>query len=695
MTSPDTTNEANDAAEVVPPPPSPSPPPPPAPSAATRAIDDDDGPQPGNVAPPSSGRDDDEEDDGPQPGNERGPSEPVTASVESAEKGDGAKKRRRRRKKKGGAADAQPGAVDEAGNVIAEPRRARPDRPERERPAFVVGDEVFGKIVELTEDALFVDLSGKGRAIFDRRELEIAPGSLDGFEDEAYDDAPAVPTAVPEGGDGAASADAAVPAEAAAVTEAAASVDAASPVAEALAVPAETEPDAVAAPETPAAEPEAALEPAPVDGNVATARAAKPEQAPLPPVVLELGANFVGIVHNDGGRGGLVVLTRHPRRIHRARAIVGGAFKEKGVVLGLVTGVIKGGVEVDVEGLRAFCPGSHMDMRLGVDLTPQIGRRLSFFVTQYAKRGRDVVLSRRAILEEEAKAQREQVLATLTAGMVLEGTVRSVVQFGAFVDVGGAEGLVPLSEMSHKRSEGPHDVFKVGETVSVKVLKVDERGKIWLSRKATIPDPWLEAGKKYASGTKHNGTVVRLQPFGAFIELESGIDGLVHTADLSLKQIEHPSEVVKVGDAIEVIVGSVDAHNHKIGLYPAPTGTAASEAPQKVQLHKTVKVEVASIEPTGLLVRVLGVVGRHARGYIPGAATGTPRGTDLKKSFPVGTQIDAKVVELDSKRGELRLSIKSLQDDTERSAYQQYRQQVSRDAKFTLADLIAKKLPQR
>jgi small subunit ribosomal protein S1 len=412
-----------------------------------------------------------------------------------------------------------------------------------------------------------------------------------------------------------------------------------------------------------------------------------------PPVVLEIGAHFVGLVHNDGSRGGLIVLTHHPHRASKAKLVANQAFKDQTTVSALVTGVVKGGIEADFDGLRAFAPGSHMDLRLGTDLHRFIGKRLDFYVTQYGKRGRDVVLSRKAMLEAEAKAVREVALSKLTPGSTVEGTVRSVVSFGAFIDVGGVEGLVPLPEMSHNRSDTPSDVFKAGETVTVKVTRIDDKGKIWLSRRAAIPDPWVEVAKKYGTGTKHVGKVVRLQPFGAFIELEPGIDGLIHTADLSIKRIEDPGEVVKVGDSIDVVVASVDPGAHKIGLHPAPSGAAEGETPQRVQLHKPVKCAVVAVEAGGLVVRILGATGRHARGFITAAATGTPRGTELRKPFPVGTQLDAKVIEIDPKRGEVKLSIKALREDTERNAYQQYRAQVKQEAKFgTFADLLAKKI---
>ena len=280
-------------------------------------------------------------------------------------------------------------------------------------------------------------------------------------------------------------------------------------------------------------------------------------------------------------------------------------------------------------------------------------------------------------------------------GEEIEGIVRSVVPFGAFVDVGGVEGLVPLQEMSHNRADGPNDVFKAGEPTKVKVTKIDEHGKIWLSHRATIPDPWSEVASKYAQGTKHTGKVARLQPFGVFVELESGIDGLIHLADLSLNRIESPSEVVKVGDPIDVVVSHVEPGTHRIALHPALKGDAASEAPQKIQPHKSVKAKVVTIETGGLVVRILGVTGRNARGYVTAAGTGTQRGTELRKVFKPGQEIEGKVLEIDPRRGEIKLSIKALGEDNERNAYQQYRQQLKAEAKFTFGDLLNKSTPKR
>ena len=608
------------------------------------------------------------------------------------------RKRRRRRKKKtgeAGVAGAEGGTEATAGGEGApageggaaaagggQPRQRQPHggakkdhRPERERPAFNVGDVVFGKVLEVTEDALFADLSGKAKAIFDLRELLITEEEAEEYNRAHKADRKAAQ---------------AEPAEAAEASEAVAAV--AAPEGEVVAEGVIAE-----APIPEAAEATTSTEEAPAEaGSVPAApesSSAVDDKAPqLPRVILEPGAPFVGLVHNDGGRGGLVVLTHHPKRVSKTKPMIAEASRSGALVFGLVTGTIKGGVEVDVDGLRAFAPASHVELRPGADLSQLVGKRLAFAVTQYAKRGRDVVLSRRALLETEAKGKREEALKNIKFGEVVEGTVKTVVPFGAFIDIGGVEGLVPLSEMSHNRADGPKDVFKVNETMKVKVLRVDEKGKLWLSRKAAIDDPWSQVAKKYAQGTKHTGKVVRLQPFGAFVELEPGIDGLIHSADLSVKRIEHAEEVVKIGDELEVVVSSIDSQQHRIALHPAPTGDAAGEEPQRIQLGKMVKVVVVLAEAGGLTVRVRGATGRNARGFITASATGTPRGAELRKLFPVGKELEAKIVEMDPRRGEIKLSIKALAEETERNAYQTYRAQVKREAKFgTLADLLQKR----
>jgi small subunit ribosomal protein S1 len=590
------------------------------------------------------------------------------ASAEGGAAADGTakpkRKRRRRKKKKPGAEAGAEGAEGAPGQEGGKP--AREPKEERERPAFNVGDVVFGKVIEFNEDVILIDLAGKAKALFDLRELLIQDDEDDNTPDE--DEAEEAAEAKAEGAPEARSSE--------------------------VSLAATTEGEAVASspPEAPKAETPAPAAAEAAPAAEAPAEAEKPKDPTLPRVILEPGAPFVGVVHNDGGRGGCVVLTHHPKRVRRAKPVVSAAFRDKTLVFGIVTGVIKGGVEVDIDGLRAFAPASHMDLRHGADLSDLVGKRMAFSVAQYGKRGRDVVVSRRSMLEAEAKALREEALSKIEIGAVVDGIVRTVVQFGAFVDVGGVEGLVPLSEMSHNRGDQPKDVFKVGETVPVKILRLDEKGKLWLSRRAAVPDPWAHVAEKYKAGTKHTGKVARLQPFGVFVELESAVDGLIHLVDLSQTRIEHPNEVVKVGDEIEVVVAHVDAHNHRIALHPAPTGEAANEEPQRIAPQKIVKVVVTLVEAGGINVRIKGATGRSARAFISGAGTGTPKGADLRKLFPIGKELEAKVLEVDPQRG-IKLSIKAVSEDNERNAFQAYRAQVKREAKFgTLADLLQKSL---
>jgi small subunit ribosomal protein S1 len=492
------------------------------------------------------------------------------------------KSKRKRRKKKGGEA-AQDAQV--AGEPRGSSKPARGAAPQRERPAFRIGEEVFGKVVDVSDDAVVIDLSGKALAIFDRAELAA-------------------------------------------------------------------------------------------------------ENVP------QVGDHFVANVHGDGSRGGMVVLTHNAARADAARQAVEAAATSGDTVLGLVTGVIKGGVEVDVSGLRAFAPASHVELRLGADLGHLVGKRFPFKVVKYAKNGREVILSRREILEQEAAEARRQALALLEPNAVVDAVVRSVVEWGVFVAIpsaGNIEGLVHITEASHDRSTRLADQFKPGQAIQVKVLRIDDKGKLWLSHKAVSGDPWEKAAETFAVGSRHKGRVARIQPFGAFIELAPGIDGLIRTGDLSLRRINDPSEVIKPGDEIEVVVVHLDVAQRKIALHPAPP-EGEVEAPQKVAPHRTLRVAVVSAEPGGLVVRVLGVTGGAARGFIPAGHTGTARGTDLRKEFPAGTILEAKVIEVDSRRGDCKLSIRALKEDSEKAAFNEYRAKVARESKFgTFGDLFAKR----
>ncbi len=414
-------------------------------------------------------------------------------------------------------------------------------------------------------------------------------------------------------------------------------------------------------------------------------------------LVPEVGDRFVARVHNDGSRGGLVVLTRKPLREEEIKPTLEAALKDGSLVKGLITGVIKGGVEVSLSGLRAFAPASGMDLHpTRANFVGLVGQLLDFKVVQFEKAGRDVVVTRRPMLEHEAHERRKKALETLTDGQVMKGIVRTIVEWGAFVALPEAEnleGLVHVSEASHDPRARMEDLLKPGEEIEVQITKIDEKGKIWLSRKALVSDPWSEAKAKFPQGSKHSGKVARLTDFGAFIDLGDSVEGLMHVADLSLTRVTHPKEILTEGQEIEVVIHDFDRRHKKLSLHPAPTGDQADEQPQRIIKGAKLDVEVVKAESAGLVVRVMGVTGRAARGFVPAGQTGTERGTDLRKSFPAKTKLRTKVLDLDPRRGEPKLSIRALAEDEERQAHRDYRKKVAAESKFgTLGELLKKAL---
>ena len=247
---------------------------------------------------------------------------------------------------------------------------------------------------------------------------------------------------------------------------------------------------------------------------------------------------------------------------------------------GVVEKEIKGGYEIKLGGTaRAFCPFSQIALRRVENSESLIGTRLPFRITDYAENGRNIVVSRRALLEEEQHRLREEAQAGLTEGMTVSGTVTSLQDFGAFVDIGGLEGLLPISEIGWSRVNDVREVLSIGQQIQVVIKTIDrEKERISLSLKDTLADPWDQAQGKYPEGSFHTGTVSRLAPFGAFVTLGDGIDGLIHISKLGAgKRINNPREVLKEGEAVEVKVESVNRAERRISLALAGVARAADE----------------------------------------------------------------------------------------------------------------------
>ncbi len=251
------------------------------------------------------------------------------------------------------------------------------------------------------------------------------------------------------------------------------------------------------------------------------------------------------------------------------RNYLGHAWDGKIPVEGLVEKEIKGGFQIKIAGdTRAFCPYSQMGRRRVEDSSEYIGERLSFMITEYSEGGRNVILSNRAILEAEEREKREALKEELREGMKITGTVASIQGFGAFIDIGGIQALLPISEIGWARVNDIHDVLSIDQELEVVILNLDwERDRVALSLKATLPDPWDQVEEKYPAGSSHVGVVARLQKFGAFVTLEGGVDGLIHISKLGgAKRINHPGEVLEQGQSLEVTVEAVDREKRRLSL---------------------------------------------------------------------------------------------------------------------------------
>jgi small subunit ribosomal protein S1 len=233
---------------------------------------------------------------------------------------------------------------------------------------------------------------------------------------------------------------------------------------------------------------------------------------------------------------------------------------------------IKGGYEVKLAGsVRAFCPYSQLSLRRQVDPEAEIGKSYSFKITQFGERGRNIVVSHREILEEERRLQRETLKETLQEGMVVKGTVTSIRDFGAFLDIGGIEGLLPISEIGYGRIEDVNDVLAVDQQLEVAIKQIDwENNRFSFSLRDTLADPWKKVGTIYREGMRVTGKVSRLAQFGAFVTLEDGIDGLLHISKLGEgKHIRHPQDLLKVGQELPVVIEKIDLEQRRIALAPA------------------------------------------------------------------------------------------------------------------------------
>ena len=285
-----------------------------------------------------------------------------------------------------------------------------------------------------------------------------------------------------------------------------------------------------------------------------------------PSEVVSLGDKLEALVLQKEDKDGRLILSKKRAEYERAWIQVEEKFKAGEVVTGEVIEVVKGGLILDI-GLRGFLPASLVDLRRVKDLTAYLGTEIEARVIEMDRNRNNVVLSRRVLLEEGRKNERAEILEKLSQGMRLKGTVSSIVDFGAFVDLGGIDGLIHISELSWSHVNHPSEVVKVGEEVEVEVLDVDlQRERISLGLKQTTEDPWTKLVETYPVGTIVDGKVTKIVPFGAFIELGANVEGLVHISEMAMRHIDSPAQVVKVGDVVKVKVMDVNVERRRISL---------------------------------------------------------------------------------------------------------------------------------
>jgi small subunit ribosomal protein S1 len=362
---------------------------------------------------------------------------------------------------------------------------------------------------------------------------------------------------------------------------------------------------------------------------------------------------------DDSGR---IVLSKEKADRLKIWDEISRAYKADEAVEGTIISRVKGGLAVDI-GVKAFLPGSQVDLRPVRNLEQVVGQKLQFKIIKFNKRRANIVLSRRALLETERKKLRESTLETLAPGQIVDGVIKNLTDYGAFIDLGGIDGLLHVTDMSWGRVNHPSELFQVGDEIKVKVLKFDsESERVSLGLKQIQPDPWIDASMRYPIGKRIEGRVVSLAEYGAFVELEPGIEGLIHVSEMSwTKRIKHPSKVVSVGDTVEAVVLDVDERERKISLgmkqiEPNPW----SVIEEKYPVGTRVSGQIRNITNFGIFVGLEeGVDGLVHVSDI----SWTEQIKHPGEKFNKGDTVEAVVLKIDKENEKFSLGIKQLEDN--------------------------------
>lgn len=360
---------------------------------------------------------------------------------------------------------------------------------------------------------------------------------------------------------------------------------------------------------------------------------------------------------------GETILSREKAKRHEAWLTLEKAVEDAATVLGVINGKVKGGFTVDLNGVRAFLPGSLVDVRPLRDTSHIENREIELKVIKLDQKRNNVVVSRRAVIESENSAEREQLLETLQEGSEVKGVIKNLTDYGAFVDLGGVDGLLHITDMAWKRVKHPSEVVEVGQELLVKVLKFDrDRSRVSLGLKQLGEDPWVSIAKRYPEGTKVTGKVTNLTDYGCFVEIETGVEGLVHVSEMDWtnKNI-HPSKVVSLGDVVEVVVLEIDEERRRISL-----GLKQCKANPWLQFAEShnkgdkVSGKIKSITDFGIFIGLDG--GIDGLVHLSDISWNVP-GEEAVKAYKKGDDIEAVVLQVDADRERISLGVKQIEED--------------------------------
>ena len=360
---------------------------------------------------------------------------------------------------------------------------------------------------------------------------------------------------------------------------------------------------------------------------------------------------------------GETLLSREKAKRHEAWITLEKAYEESATVTGVINGKVKGGFTVELNGIRAFLPGSLVDVRPVRDTLHLEGKDLEFKVIKLDQKRNNVVVSRRAVIESENSAERDQLLENLQEGMEVKGIVKNLTDYGAFVDLGGVDGLLHITDMAWKRVKHPSEIVNVGDEITVKVLKFDrERTRVSLGLKQLGEDPWVAIAKRYPEGTKLTGRVTNLTDYGCFVEIEEGVEGLVHVSEMDWtnKNI-HPSKVVNVGDVVEVMVLDIDEERRRISLglkqCKSNPWQLFAETHNK---NDRVEGKIKSITDFGIFIGLDG--GIDGLVHLSDISWNVA-GEEAVREYKKGDEIAAVVLQVDAERERISLGVKQLAED--------------------------------